>query len=83
MCTLIAKFIDVMQILLEIDRLSGNLCLTKTLSRCSANHVFSLYLLATQEGHEGLVQAAPENSKEKRRRIWWQSQKEGQFSNQY
>jgi len=42
-----------------------------------------LFILAAQEGHKGLVQAAPENSKEKRRRIRWQSQKEGQFSNQY
>jgi len=43
--------------------------------------MFFVCILATQEGHKGLVQTAPENSKEKRRRIWWQSQKEGQFSN--
>lgn len=33
-------------------------------------------IIAAQEGHKGLVQTAPENPKEERRRIWWQSQKE-------
>jgi len=42
-----------------------------------------LCIIAAQEGHQGLVQTAPENPKKERRRIWWQSQKEGQFSNQY
>jgi len=45
--------------------------------------MFFLCILATQERHKGLVQAAPENPKEERRRIRWQSQKEGQFSYQY
>lgn len=44
--------------------------------------MFLIYILAAQEGHKGLVQAAPENPKKERRRIRWQSQKEGQFSNQ-
>lgn len=35
------------------------------------------FFLAAQEGREGLVQTAPEDPKEKRRRIRWQSQEEG------